>query len=56
MAAHVGSADGADLFALKVSKLYLHKAIVVCDAAFTKLVEARSYVVRLVVYGGADLA
>lgn len=56
VAAHVGAADRADLFALKVSKPYLHKAIVVSDAAFAKLVEARSDVVRLVVHGGADLA
>ena len=56
MAAHVGSADGADLLAKKLIGVHLHKAIVVGDAALTKLVEARSDVVRFEENGGADLA
>ena len=56
MAAHVGSADGADFLAKKIIGVHLHKAIVVGDAALTKLVEARSDVVGFEENGGADLA
>ena len=56
VAAHIGSADGADLLAKKVIGAHLHKAIVMGDAALTKLVEARSDVVGFEENGRADLA
>jgi len=45
VAADVSTANGADLFTKWLIKLNLHKAIIVGNAAFTKLVETRSDVV-----------
>jgi len=56
VAAHVGTANGADLFSKFLVKLHLHKAVVMSNAAFTKLVETRSDVVGFEENSRTDLA